>query len=83
MTTHVSHQRDWLSTHNQITFLCFPDWRQNWNAAILTQLRWSRQNRGWCWTPSKNFQDAFKKWQKHWERCIREERDYFEGDSGQ
>jgi hypothetical protein len=30
-----------------------------------------------------NFQDAFKKWQKRWERCIRAEEDYFEGDSGQ
>jgi hypothetical protein len=30
-----------------------------------------------------DFQDAFKKWQKHWERCIRAERDYFEGDDDQ
>jgi hypothetical protein len=33
---------------------CFHDWRQNWKAAILTQLRWSRQNRKQCWTPSQN-----------------------------
>jgi hypothetical protein len=26
------------------------------------------------------FQDAFKKWQKRWERCILVERDYFECD---
>jgi hypothetical protein len=26
------------------------------------------------------FQDAFKKWQKHWERRICVEGDYFEGD---
>jgi hypothetical protein len=25
-----------------------------------------------------NFQDAFKKWQKCWERCIHAEGDYFE-----
>jgi hypothetical protein len=25
---------------------CFPDWRENWKAAILTKLRWSRQNSG-------------------------------------
>jgi hypothetical protein len=25
-----------------------------------------------------DLQDAFKKWQKHWERCIRMEGDYFE-----
>jgi histone-lysine N-methyltransferase SETMAR len=30
-----------------------------------------------------DFQDAFKKWQKRWERCIHAERDYFEGDGGQ
>jgi hypothetical protein len=29
------------------------------------------------------FQDAFKKWQKRWERCIRAEGDNFEGDGGQ
>jgi hypothetical protein len=29
------------------------------------------------------FQDAFKKWQKHWERCICAEGDYFEGEGGQ
>jgi hypothetical protein len=37
------------------TFLCFfPDRRQNWKEAILTQLKWSRKNRRWCWTPSQN-----------------------------
>jgi hypothetical protein len=30
-----------------------------------------------------DFQDAFKKWQKRWERCICAEGDYFEGDGGQ
>jgi histone-lysine N-methyltransferase SETMAR len=30
-----------------------------------------------------DFQDAFKKWQKHWGWCIHAERDYFEGDVGQ
>jgi hypothetical protein len=29
-----------------------------------------------------DFQDAFKKWQKRWERCICAEGDYFEGDGG-
>jgi hypothetical protein len=31
----------------------------------------------------QDFQDAFKKWQKRWERCILPERDYFDGDVGQ
>jgi hypothetical protein len=30
-----------------------------------------------------DLQDAFKTWQKRWERCIRAEGDYFEGDGGQ
>jgi hypothetical protein len=30
-----------------------------------------------------DFQDAFKKWQRHSERCIHAEGDYFEGDVGQ
>jgi hypothetical protein len=27
----------------------------------------------------REFQDAYKKWQKQWERCIRAEEGYFEG----
>jgi hypothetical protein len=30
-----------------------------------------------------DFQGAFKKWQKLWERCIRAEGDYIEGDGDQ
>jgi hypothetical protein len=30
-----------------------------------------------------DFQDAFKKWQKHWEWCIHIGRDYFGGNVGQ
>jgi hypothetical protein len=30
-----------------------------------------------------DFQDAFDEWQKSWERCIREEGDYFKSDGGQ
>jgi hypothetical protein len=30
-----------------------------------------------------DFKDAFKKWQKLWERCICKEGDCFEGDGGQ
>jgi hypothetical protein len=30
-----------------------------------------------------DFQNAFKKWQKPWERCICAEGGYFEGDCGQ
>jgi hypothetical protein len=29
-----------------------------------------------------DFQDAFKKWQKRWEQCIRMEEDYLESDGG-
>jgi hypothetical protein len=31
----------------------------------------------------RDFQDAFKKWQKRWQRCIGAEGDYFEGDGDQ
>jgi hypothetical protein len=30
-----------------------------------------------------NFQDLFKKWHEHCERCIHADGDYFEGDGGQ
>jgi hypothetical protein len=30
-----------------------------------------------------NFQEAFKKWQKRWKRCICAEGYYFEDDGGQ
>jgi hypothetical protein len=30
-----------------------------------------------------DFQDAFKKWQKRWERYIHAEGDHFEGEGGQ
>jgi heme-degrading monooxygenase HmoA len=30
-----------------------------------------------------DFQDAFKKWKKHWNQYICVEGDYFEGDDGQ
>jgi hypothetical protein len=30
-----------------------------------------------------DFQNAFTKWQKRWERCIRAEGDYIEDDGGQ
>jgi hypothetical protein len=28
----------------------------------------------------RDFQDAFQKWQKRWDRCMRSQGDYFEGD---
>ncbi|PNF30519.1 hypothetical protein B7P43_G09953 [Cryptotermes secundus] len=31
----------------------------------------------------KDFQDAFEKWQKHWDRCMRSQGDYFEGDGAE
>jgi hypothetical protein len=31
----------------------------------------------------QDFQDAFKKWQKHWEQCICTEGTFFEGDGRQ
>jgi hypothetical protein len=31
----------------------------------------------------KHFQDAFQKWQKRWDRCVRSQGDYFEGDGAE
>ncbi|PNF22065.1 hypothetical protein B7P43_G09729 [Cryptotermes secundus] len=31
----------------------------------------------------KDLQDAFKKWQKRWDRCMRSQGDYFEGDGAE
>jgi hypothetical protein len=31
----------------------------------------------------KYFHDAFQKWQKRWDRCVRSQRDYFEGDGAE
>jgi hypothetical protein len=28
------------------------------------------------------FQDSFRSWQKRWDRCVRSQADYFEGDGG-
>ena len=29
-----------------------------------------------------DFQECFKNWQRHWDRCQASEGDYFEGDAG-
>jgi hypothetical protein len=44
----------WLTSPNHPAFLWFPDWKWSWEAAILTQLRTSRQNHRRCWTPLQN-----------------------------
>ncbi|PNF42588.1 hypothetical protein B7P43_G03094, partial [Cryptotermes secundus] len=31
----------------------------------------------------KDFQDAFEEWQKRWDRCMRSQGDYFEGDGAE
>jgi hypothetical protein len=31
----------------------------------------------------KDFQDAFQKRQKHWDRCVRSQGDYIEGDGAE
>jgi hypothetical protein len=30
----------------------------------------------------KDFQDAFQKWRRRWDRCLNAGRNYFEGDGG-
>jgi hypothetical protein len=31
----------------------------------------------------KHFQGAFQEWQKRWDRCVRSQSDYFEGDGAE
>jgi hypothetical protein len=50
--------------------------RQTVNSAYCCDVLWQM-----C--EELDIQDAFKKWRKHWERCIRAEGDYFEGDGDQ
>jgi hypothetical protein len=53
--------------------------------AILSQLRWSRQNRRRYWTPSENMTSRMhlRNGRRLGERCKRVKDDYFEGDGGQ
>jgi hypothetical protein len=54
-------QNNWLLHHDNASshtsfftreFFPFPDWRWNWKASILKQLRWSRLSRKRSWTLS-------------------------------
>jgi hypothetical protein len=56
-----------------------PFWRQNWKSAILTELRWSRQNRSRWWTPS---QDTVSRMHLKCKRSTGKG-DYIESDGGQ
>jgi hypothetical protein len=56
----ISYQQLFFTKNNTTvslthpTFLCFPNWRWNWNTAILAQLRWSWQNCTTSWMHFKN-----------------------------
>jgi hypothetical protein len=52
----------WLLSATHSTFLCFPNWRWNWKAAILTQLRLSRQFRMRCWTHGRSTVNSKYAW---------------------
>jgi hypothetical protein len=65
-----------------LTLLCCSNWTWCWKADILVQLKWLGQAVLNTLT-DRDFQDAFKIWQKCWEGCISAEWDYFEGEGGQ
>jgi hypothetical protein len=63
-------------------FFLFPSRRYSWKVA-LAQLRYrSRIAGGAEHPPRTRVSGCIRQWQKRWERCIRAEGDYFEGDGG-
>jgi hypothetical protein len=61
-----------------LTFLCFPELKlkgHHFDAAEIMEAELQ--------TVLNTLTDAFKKWQKCWERCICAEGNYVEGDGGQ
>jgi hypothetical protein len=93
---HTSQKTTELVTNNNMVFfphhpcspdlapvisLCFPNLKWNWRDDILKQGLTSKGNR-------KRYSTAFRKMTstallKRWDRCIRSQGDYFEGDGSQ
>jgi hypothetical protein len=61
----------------------FHKWNWSWKDVGLMTLRRSRPNRRDCLTlTEKDFQEAFLKLRRRWDRCVRAWGYYFEGDGG-
>jgi hypothetical protein len=64
-----------------VTSSYFKKWNWSWKDTGLISLRRSRPNRRDCLTlAEKDFQEAFLKWRRRWDRCLRAGGNYFEVD---
>jgi hypothetical protein len=48
----------------------------------LEEIQWESQN-VLGRLQEQDFQHAFQQWQRHWDRCVAAQGDYFEGDAAQ
>jgi hypothetical protein len=66
-----------------VTSFYFQKLNWSWKDPGLIPLRRSRPNRRECVTlTEKDFQEAFQKWRRRWDRCPHAGGNYFEGDGG-
>jgi hypothetical protein len=64
-------------------FFLIPKMKFKLKDAGLVSQRRSRPNRRVCLTlTEEDFQEAFKKWRRRWDRCLRAGGNYFEVDGG-
>ena len=65
-----------------VTSSYFLKWNWSWQDAGSIPLRRSRPKHRKCLTllTGKDFQEAFQKWRRRWDRCLHARGNYFEGD---
>jgi len=67
-----------------VTSSYFLKWNWSWKDAGSIPLRRFRPKRRKCFNTltEKDFQEAFQKWRRRWDRCLHSGGNYFEGDGG-
>jgi len=65
-----------------VDFFLFPKWKSSLNGRQFQTVEEIEENsiQDLRTIPQNTFQDAFQKWKKCWERCIKSGGEYFEGD---
>ena len=65
-----------------VDFFLFPKWKFSLKVRLLQTEEEMKENsiRDLRAVPQNIFQDAFEKWEKRWERCIKSGGKFFEGD---
>ena len=63
-------------------FLLFPKWKSSLKGRRFQAVDEIEENSipNLRAVPQNTFQDAFQKWKKRWERCVKSGGEYFEGD---